>query len=45
MLREEKALRVDGIPNGAWKYGGEKALEMAQEICGRVCRREGYSKG
>ena len=35
-LREERAMGGDGIPNEAWKCGGEGALEMAWEICGRV---------
>ena len=44
-LRENKAMGGDGIPNEAWKCGGERTLEMAWEICERVWRGERWPKG
>ncbi|XP_076684076.1 uncharacterized protein LOC143377049 [Andrena cerasifolii] len=35
----------DGIPNEAWKFGGEKGAEAAWEICRRVWEGEGWPQG
>ena len=44
-LKEGKAMGGDGIPNEAWKYGGEKGVEVAWEICRRVWEGEGWPQG
>ena len=44
-LREEKAMEGNRMSSEAWKCGGEGALEMAWEICGRVWRGKEWFKG
>jgi len=43
-LKDRKAMGEDGVPNEAWKYGGEKTEKWAWEICRRVWRGEGWPK-
>ncbi|XP_043263108.1 uncharacterized protein LOC122403575 [Colletes gigas] len=44
-LKEGKAMGWDEIPNEAWKYGGERGLELAWEVCRRVWDGEGWPQG
>ena len=44
-LKEGKAMGGDGIPNEAWKFGGEKGVEAAWEICRKVWEGEGWPQG
>ena len=41
-LKTGKAIGKDGIPNEAWKYGGEEMERWVWEICKRVWRGEGW---
>ena len=41
-LKEGNAVGGDEIPNEAWKYGGERGLEIAWEICRKVWDGEGW---
>jgi len=38
-LKIGKAIGSDGIPNEAWKYGGEEMEKWMWEICKRMWRR------
>ncbi|XP_017880858.1 uncharacterized protein LOC108625382 [Ceratina calcarata] len=42
-LKERKAMGVDGIPNETWRFGGERTVVLAWEICRRVWR--GWPQG
>jgi len=41
-LKDGKAMGVDGIPNEAWKYGGEEIEVWIWRFCNRVWRGEGW---
>ncbi|XP_024884283.1 trichohyalin-like [Temnothorax curvispinosus] len=41
-LKTGKAISNDGIPNEAWKYGGEEMVKWIWEVCKRVWRGEGW---
>ncbi|XP_071648497.1 uncharacterized protein [Temnothorax longispinosus] len=41
-LKTGKAIGNDGIPNEAWKFGGEEMVKWIWEICKRVWRGEGW---
>ncbi|XP_024875210.1 ABC transporter F family member 4-like [Temnothorax curvispinosus] len=43
-LKAGKAIGNDGIPNEAWKYGGEEMEKWIWEICKKVWRGEGWPK-
>lgn len=44
-LKEGKAVGIDGIPNEAWRYGGEQGIEVAWGICRKVWRGGGWPEG
>ena len=44
-VKEGKAMGGDDIPHEAWKFGGEKAVDIAWEMCKRVWEGEGWPQG
>lgn len=40
-VKKRKAMGIDGLPNEVWKYGGERMVEWAWRICGRIWKSEG----
>lgn len=43
-LKEGKTVGGEGIPNKAWKLGGEGARKRVHEICNEVWKGEGWPK-
>lgn len=41
-LKEGKAAGLDGIPNEAWRYGGEEVKDWVWKFCNKVWRGEGW---
>jgi len=40
-LKDSKTIRVDGMPNEVWRYGGEGIEEWAWWLCNKVWRGKG----